>query len=71
MKLGCLSSIVSFFAMVILSSLVIPLVLKDHTQSFNAGRKVGQVAAILCIPIFFVGFAIQRRREAAAGPRDG
>jgi hypothetical protein len=60
MKLGCISSIVFFFSVVMLGTFVIiPMTLKDKTQSFHQGEKLGRFAARLSVPVFF----IQHRRE--------
>jgi hypothetical protein len=71
MKLGCISSIVFFFSVVMLGAFVIiPMTLKDKTQSFHQGEKLGRFAARLSVPVFFVGFFVQRRRETKAATKN-
>ena len=65
MKLGCISAIVFFVALTLGGAFIIPIFIKGQDKNFQAGQKLGRFAAVASIPVFAIGFMIQKRRESA------
>jgi hypothetical protein len=65
MKLGCISAIVFFVVLSLGGAFIIPIFIKGNDQHFKAGKILGKFATLASIPVFAIGFVIQKRRESA------